>query len=282
MEYKPARFERETLAEYVALFTHCFPKAPPFTIDYLRWLYCTNPDGMAVGFDAWDGTRLVAHYVCIPGKARVDEREVRSLLSLNSATHAQYQGQGHFTRLAKLTYERGAKEGFDCVYGIANANSTGAFVHKLGFQLVQPLNAHIGFGSLGVDWDAVHRNTRFSRAWSPEGLAWRLDNPRSPVCTAPKPGYVAFSAIANQLVRAYAEMRLPAALPLQSTQANTSLLRICLGLLPEGSARYSSYVNIPLGLRPSPLNFIYLALSDLPLRLEPGSLQVSFLDFDAY
>ena len=66
MNFAPVQYDQDHLARYSALFGTCFPGAGKFTPDYLAWLYLANPDGKAVGFDAWDGERLAAHYVCAP------------------------------------------------------------------------------------------------------------------------------------------------------------------------------------------------------------------------
>ena len=75
MRIAPVQHDPATLALYGALFDACFPGAGKFTPAYLTWLYAANPDGPAVGMDAWDGERLAAHYVCIPARAWVEGRE---------------------------------------------------------------------------------------------------------------------------------------------------------------------------------------------------------------
>lgn len=285
MEFRPVQFDDDTLVSYVDLLTQCFPKAPTFTLKYLHWLYVKNPEGMAVGFDAWDGHKLVGHYVCIPCKVQFAEAlEGRALLSLNSITHPNYQGKGIFTKLAQLTFTSGSKAGFHCVYGVANSNSTNAFVLKLGFQLVQPLDAHFGLGSAGADWCAAVSKTQFARKWTPASLAWRVACPRNPIGIAHSGGITIFQAAAGAYVNAYAEIKLPSQgmrSPPQDTRWK-SPLRVCLGLMPIGTARYPGYFNLPERLRPSPLNFIYLGLNGGPRNLAPGSLQITFLDFDAF
>jgi GNAT superfamily N-acetyltransferase len=177
MNYLPVQYDTSTLSRYAELFSKCFPASAGFTLDYLDWLYRLNPDGLAIGFDAWDGNKLVAHYVCVPVKALVSGRTVHALLSLNTATHPDYQGRGLFTKLAQFTFAAGAGAGLDCVFGVANANSTGGFVRKLGFRLVEPLEAKIGYGGLEIDWDIVDQTALFARQWSPDSLKWRCANP---------------------------------------------------------------------------------------------------------
>src|SRR5205814_9366938 len=110
-----------------------------FTADGLAWRYRDNPAGQVVGADAWDGARLAAHYVTCPLEARIDGAVVKGLLSLNTATHPDYQGRGLFTTLAEAAYAQGAAAGYGFVIGVANAYSTPGFVRRLAFQHVDRL-----------------------------------------------------------------------------------------------------------------------------------------------
>ena len=98
IDFLPVRCNEAAYADCVRLFADCFPGVDKFSREYIDWLYSCNPDGKVVGFDARDGDRLAAHYVCIPARAQVGDEEVRVLLSLNTATHPDYQGKGLFRR----------------------------------------------------------------------------------------------------------------------------------------------------------------------------------------
>jgi GNAT superfamily N-acetyltransferase len=281
MRIAPIAHDPATLAQYGALFAACFPGSAKFTPDYLRWLYAANPDGMAVGMDAWDGERLAAHYVCIPARAWVEGREVLVLLSLNTATHPDYQGKGLFTRLAAATFDAGAAGGFDGVYGVANANSTPGFVRKLGFQLVRPLEARIGLGALAHGPKAAPAQLSFERSWSDAALAWRCANPDNPVHRRSAGARRQFYADASGwYLPAYAELDAGTATP--SSPRLLSPLRLFLGLTPDASSNYWNYASIPQRLRPSPLNLIYRSFTARVTALDPTRIQFSFLDFDAY
>src|SRR5688572_23378942 len=80
-----------------------FPGVPKFTERFLQWQYRSNPDGPIVGFSAWRGEELAAHYVVQPLAAAVDGRPERGVLSLNTATHPDHQGRRLFTTLAART-----------------------------------------------------------------------------------------------------------------------------------------------------------------------------------
>jgi GNAT superfamily N-acetyltransferase len=284
MNFAPIRTDDAALAQYGALFKACFPMTDKFTPRYLAWLYVDNPDGKAVGYDAWDGERLAAHYVCIPARAWVEGLEVPVLLSLNTATHPDYQGKGLFTKLAAMTYEEGAAQGFDGVYGVANANSTPGFVRKLGFQLVRPLEARVGLGPLRHGPRPRAEELSFERSWSDQSLAWRCANPHNPVWARGGGTSWQFHAAAfGKLLPAYAELK-GAALDMArpSPAPAISPLRLFIGLAPDQGASYWNYASIPMRLRPSPLNLIYRSFVPRVATLDPARIQFTFLDFDAY
>ena len=286
MHFAPVRNDPAALAQYGALFAACFPGAGKFTPAYLDWLYLANPDGAAVGFDAWDGERLAAHYVCVPARVWVEGSEVLVLLSLNTATHPDYQGKGLFTKLAAMTYEAGAQAGFDGVYGVANANSTPGFVRKLGFQLVRPLEARVGLGRLRHAPKPSASALSFERSWTPAALAWRCANPHNRVHAVPNRGgqpLQLHAAAMGKHIPAYAELEAPAAPALVGGDtAVLSPLRLFIGLAPDATSRYWNYASIPMRLRPSPLNLIWRPFTPRTPTLDATRIQFTFLDFDAY
>lgn len=284
INFSPIKFDENSLFEYASLFSVCFQKSNKYNLDYLRWLYCENPAGFAVGFDAWDGEKLAAHYVCVPVYAVVGGQAVKVLLSLNTATHPAYQGKGLFTKLAEMTYVAGAEQGFDSVYGIANANSTPGFIRKLGFQLIEPLAARFGIGSLHIDYEIAASKAQFERVWSPICLDWRCSNPGNTIYRRMHGGLVQFHAAAfGKLLPVYAELSSQRVMDIgKSAWRYLPPGRLFLGLAPEGACKFQQYFDIPQRLRPSPLNFIYRSLSAKVPKLEKGQVSLSFLDFDAY
>ena len=284
LRFAPIQHDSATLAKYGALFAACFPGTGKFTPSYLQWLYVANPDGDAVGYDAWDGERLAAHYVCVPARAWIEGREVLVLLSLNTATHPDYQGKGLFTKLAAMTYEAGAQAGFEGVYGVANANSTPGFVRKLGFQLVRPLEARIGLGRLQHAPKPAAGTLSFERSWSPASLAWRCANPHNrvhAVANGSGKRLQLHAAAMGRHLPAYAELDAQAGLA-PAGGAAPSPLRLFIGLAPDAGSRYWNYASIPMRLRPSPLNLIWRAFTPRVPLLDASRIEFTFLDFDAY
>ena len=126
---------------------------------YLTWQYVDNPDGEAIGYNAWDGDALVAHYACLPvtftnaGAEASSSVAHRWLWSLNTATHPDYRGQGLFPLLAEKTYTRGVAEDFTAVIGVANAQSAGGFTGRLGFESLGQLAVYCSiYTNFSSDW----------------------------------------------------------------------------------------------------------------------------------
>ena len=288
MEFRQARCDDAALQEYLVFFQRCFPHARHYSIAYLRWLYRENPTGSVFGYDAYDGGRLAAHYVCIPTPLRIEGATVPGALSLDTATDPEYQGRGLFTKLATRTYERSAELGHRAVIGVANRNSTPGMVRRLGFQLVSPLDAQIGIGSLDVgDWNVVEAGTTLRRSWTPELLSWRLHNPSNPVgmkLTKYKTlGF--FARTFTPGISCWAERRDSSPKPApESSRLSASgwHARLFIGLFPEGAAARRCYVGIPDRLRRSPLNFIYKPLTAAPASIDGAEVLFDFLDFDAF
>ena len=129
----------EDIPVIAALMREVHGEQTRLTEAYLTWQYVENPNGLVVGYNAWDSDQLAAHYACMP----VMMEEERWLWSLNTATHPDYRGQGLFPRLAELTYQRGTNEGYSAVIGVANAQSAGGFIRKLGFQELGRLSVYL-------------------------------------------------------------------------------------------------------------------------------------------
>jgi GNAT superfamily N-acetyltransferase len=276
----------DSLNAYAQLFGVCFPNADHLNISYLKWLYVDNPDGVVVGFDAFDNGRLAAHYACIPVKLNLFGQLCKGLLSLNTATHPSYQGKGLFTKLASKTYDFAFENGFEGVYGVANANSTPGFTKKLGFTLVSPLEARVGVGSLAeIDWLKVTDSAQFRRIWDAECMRWRLRNPVNPaVIVASNRGEIQVRAATNKPMISACASVAGSFEGLAAFGAGKLLPRasLFLGLLPDGAHRFRWSISIPQRMRPSPLNFIYRGLQDSGRVPTSTGIVCSFLDFDAY
>jgi GNAT superfamily N-acetyltransferase len=280
---------QEKIPQYVALLQDTFPGAKEqYNPTYLNWLYYENPNGPVIGFDAWDGNRAVAHYVCIPLQGHIQSSSPRKiLLSLNTATHPDYQGKGLFVKLASQTYALAAEQNYEAVIGVANANSTHGFVNRLGFQLIAPLSVRVGIGPLQIDAAAAREGASdLICSWSREAIGWRLANPyRQSRLVFNKSGIAGFAAPAtNPAFVAWTERPADSDWSLVPDRKWTDVRpRVFVGLVPPTAARASAYVDLPDRLRPVPLNLIYKPLThSVPARLTASNIFFDFLDFDAF
>ncbi len=172
--YEPISVADSSLQDMVELLQMAFPKSTKFSLDYLRWQYARNPEGPVVGFNAFYGDVLAAHYATMPIRLVVDGFVRKGLLSLNTATHPDHRGKRLFVTLADMTYTAAAENGYEFVIGVANANSTHGFLRNLGFYEIAPLDVKVGLG-LGILGSVSEK--RVYRKWDEMGLAWRLENP---------------------------------------------------------------------------------------------------------
>ncbi len=270
------------LDAHVALMARCFPGASHFDYAYLKWLYLENPAGEVVGFDAWEGTRLVATYVTIPARLRVEGRSVRGLLSLNTATDPEFQGKGLFTKLANAVFDLAASKGFACVYGIANAQSTPGFTRKLGFELLEPLRAAVGYGdSYCSNFQRAQGDAGLSREWDAPELQWRMRNPKNPLRSSQvRAGLTEFRAATR-----YKVVGATAHLPGSGASPGRPHLRPAgyVGVVPAAFRQRGAWLDLPERFRPSPLNLIFKPLQrESSVKLSAGQSFISFLDFDAF
>ncbi len=266
------------------LFATCFPSAHHLTEPYLNWLYGSNPEGPVVGFDAFDGEKLVAHYACVPANATISGQHRRGLLVLNTATHPDYQGKGLFIKLATATHEHAANNGYSFMHAVANAKSTPGFIKKLGFTLVTPLDAKVGIGRLSVgDWKKAIDAANFRRSWTADSFKWRLNNPANPVTVVTRSdGSAAVECSARRpLIQAYGETWLDG-LRVESNGAILPGPKVFIGLFPASVKPYKTYVTIPAKLRPSPLNLIYRDLLQSSFNIDKSGVLLNFFDFDAF
>jgi GNAT superfamily N-acetyltransferase len=271
------------LQGYCQLMRLVFPAATQYTPAYLAWQYQRNPAGPVVGFNAYAGETLAAHYVTLPIRARLDGQPVKALLSLNTATHPEHQGKKLFTRLAEATYEYAASQGYAFVVGVANANSTPGFTRKLGFQLVAPLEARLGLGELPPE-DASF-TPDFQVDWDAELLRWRLSNPSRTYRLRPHGALTRVEADTGRYGIQAILGDFPSALcPPQQGHPPRALnpVRLWLGIDPSRRFSRSLFRTLPERLRPSPLNLIYKDLTGKRPTLDAQRLRFRALDFDAY
>ena len=272
--FEPIAATTDAREREAGLLRTVFPRAPQFDARFLRWEYDSNPSGDVVGYDAYAGHNLCAHYAAQPLDAMLFGSATRGVLSFNTATHPSHQGRGLFTALALRTYERAAALGYEFVIGVANDQSTPGFVSKLGFQLVSPLSVVVGFGAPAESEGIVD----YARIWSDRSRSWRLQNPAH-----------SYHVVRGRLVCSTGVPLLKVLLSSSPWEKHADAIAFSvshpatmwIGLRPNLRWRGVAF-PLPGPLRPSPLNLIFLDLTGRGRKLDPQHVAFDALDFDAY
>jgi hypothetical protein len=260
------------IGAYAKLLSQVFGHSGKFSFDYLDWQYRLNPHGSVVGYDAYLGEDLAAHYATIPVLYEIHGEEVRGLLSLNTATHPNHQRKGLFPSLAKKTYEAGLNEGYRFVIGVANQNSSYGFLKKLNFSLIAPLDVKIGLGKI----QEPRQTPPVRSLWDEASIRWRLSNPEAAylsrsaniVCRASKYGVDAqLFSFQQSLDNSFPKSAAP--------------FRMWVGISQENNAK-GFFINLPDKLKPSPLNLIFRALDENLVTPKKEDVFFELIDFDAY
>ncbi len=267
------------------LLTLVFGEKAGFSPAFVDWEYNQNPVGKAIGFNAFSGDTLAAHYVTQPLISEFGGKKIKGLLSLNTATHTDHRGKKLFTILADKTYEYALEQGYQFVIGVANANSTPGFLKNLKFKLIKPLEVKIGVGKFPVN---LQKSEGYQRSWDKEMLEWRLNNPKLGyeirrqkdhfVVLAPTGNY-GINAIIGYFPNSLFTEKIKN-LGKSSFTANPT--KIWMGLDEGLNWKNTLYFDFPDRYKPSPLNLIFRDLSESGLSLEPSTLKFMNLDFDAY
>jgi hypothetical protein len=285
MEIRLQESSMERIAQYINLYSVCFPHAKHLNMEYLTWLYVDNPCGQAIGIDALSGERVVGHNILVPTQFILDGQVAKGLVSMNTVVHPDFQGRQLFKKLGLQMCDYAAGLGYSFIIGVANAASTPGFVKHMGFQLVSPLSTKIGIGSFGVvDYVKIQQSTQFKHLWNSDTLSWRARNPanlvyfdiKSQVLTAyTSAGKFGFSGVAELFLD---EDYVP---ELTVGKLRALMPRVFLGLIPDHKFGIN-YIDIPEKLKPSPLNFIFKSLINEEIKLDKERCSINFLDFDAF
>ncbi len=175
MEYPVKRIavDDESLREVTRFLKETFPKNSKFSYDFVKWQYARNPTGTMVGFNVWDGDRIVSHFAGLPIEMNLFGKKRKGLLCINVGTNDKYRGKKLFTTVGESTIRCAIDEGFDFMIAVPNANSTHGFLRYFGFYLISPLSAKVGFGK------NIYSGKGFNcyKLWDEKQWLWRLSNP---------------------------------------------------------------------------------------------------------
>ena len=281
-QYKALDLTDKEIFKISELLSYVYKDSHKFNFRYLDWLYRENPEGNAIGYNAYtsDNT-LAAHYAVIPIKALLFGKVTRCLLSLNTATAPEAQGKGLFKKLANMSYADGKNLGFEAVIGVPNTNSTHGFIHSLGFTLVSQLDVRLSFGLPTIKKEDHEIDLKYF--YDEENINWRLSNPNRL--------YYSRSNQDSSLI--FADIGFPLRVILsvahidevfrQTNLSDKHGFRLFLWIGKGESFNWDGVMNIPIPkiLRPSPLNFIFKDLTK-ERTLSRDRIHFQAIDFDAY
>lgn len=276
--FEPITIDDDSLKKVTHLLKTTFPKVSKYTEEFVSWQYAQNPQGAVVGYNAFLNDELAAHYALMPIKSMVFGKEEKGLLSLNTATHPDHRGKRLFPTLADKSYTQAADQGYSFIIGVANAQSTPGFLKKLDFQFVGRLEAKLGFGKLVRNTNNV--SVDYQRIWDEASVQWRLSNPE-----------LSYKVTNNRVTSSTDQFGIQAILKdfepeyiVADKHASLGFrpLKVWLGIDHTINWKKSFYFDIPLKLRPSPLNLIFKDLTGKDRKFEFSGVQFSALDFDAY
>ncbi|MEM8562433.1 MAG: GNAT family N-acetyltransferase [Pseudomonadota bacterium] len=284
MKLEPIATDEQSLTACAKLLSAAFPGDHHHTAAYLNWLYCENPVGMVVGFNAWERDKIVGHYAALPVELYLDGYPTRGLLALHTAIHPDFRNTGIIYSLAKKTCNAAREQDFACIYAVANAASTPIFTKAMGFQLVQQLSASLGIAAIRPNWRIANNGNRFRRRWRSDTMRWRSNNPvnRTQILPCGDHGMAFYASTHIPGIRAYGLLQPEDHAPATGNRIG-GVIRLFLGVMPEASCTWLTYFKIPERLKPSPLNLIYLPLNNsIPQVLAANEVILGIQDFDPY
>jgi GNAT superfamily N-acetyltransferase len=291
IQTRPLDLSPGGLAECAGLIRTAMPRTTYATEAFLDWQYNRNPAGKALGWNAFEGETLISHCAVQPLRARLFGSSVRGVMSLNAVSHPEFRKKGLYFELVNKTYDRAREDGYAFGVAVTNDASTPGFVRDVGFQLVSPLGARLGVGPMPRPRGTIGLD--LEHEWEPKSLAWRMSPPHKGYrlvasgdrysVRGPAP-YAGIEVVMGE-VEGEVGRELDAELSRdggRDTTSSLTLARLWIGL--DARVRWvpSLYVNLPMRLRPSPLNLIFLDLTGAGRRLEPARVRWSALDFDTF
>jgi GNAT superfamily N-acetyltransferase len=263
----------EATKEYASLFAAAFGRTQKLSDEYLNWQYFLNPDGEAISSNAYSDAILAAHYSVLPRSFSIGADSILGSISVNTATHPSFQGKGLFVKLAERTYERAASIGVKFVIGVANANSIGGFIRKLGFSNVG--NVRLAFGALPARSSYIRglETKRIERWWQ-----WRLANPSAKYWAIKSGSDVLIQTDLSGTPFNLGFLPFPNHYP---TLRSRTTLRKRVALTPV-FPRGDFGLCVPLQLQPSPWHVIIRSLDNTPHSQFSDVLKLCGIDMDTF
>jgi GNAT superfamily N-acetyltransferase len=276
--FEPLDHSARGYEQLAGLMRVVFPKARHLTARYFEWHYGGNPDGKAIGCNAFAGGELVGHMAAHVFPCRLEGEDRRGMYTVNGAVHPAHRGRRLQSRISAAMFEEAAGLGYAFCLATGNKWSTGPLLTR--FKMLRPLEARLGIG-LPRRLDSAPAPS-FERRWSDEALRWRLANPEGRYATV-RSGERSAILAATGLPGVGAILHQGRARDgLAAAGAVPGRIRLWLGLDPALDWKGSAFLPIPMRLRPSPLNLVYKDLTGGDFLPDPDRIVFRGLEFDAY
>jgi len=281
---KPIAFDDQSLKQYSRFLSTHYGKPEQFTFDYIKWQYVDNPVGRAVGFDAFYRGELIAHVTTIPLRAVIFGKEEKWLLLVNAMTLPEHRRQGVSVGLADNIERSGRERGCTFIIGIANLNSTPAYVKGRQMELSTTLDARLGPGMPDRE-NVSEERYDLKVLWNEKSLRWRLKRPGGRYWQRVKKGQSTLFAPSGKpgikvVMGNFSNSDVGEALPLRPYIGMP--LNLWIGKDPAIRWGRSPFIPIPDWLKPSPLNFLFKDLSGQNRSLRGKRIFFQCIDFDAF
>lgn len=132
-DLKFSQFSFDRIEGVKEVYKLCFDKV--VEDDYFIWKYRKNPVGEVIAYIATEGDTVAAFYGVIPELYLVNGEPTKIYQSMDTMTHPNYQRQGLFGKLAKVTYSHILEEEERLLLvGIPGTSSYPGFVNKLEWK----------------------------------------------------------------------------------------------------------------------------------------------------
>ena len=274
---------------------------------YLSWYYDANPDGQAICGERDDDSGRLASYALVPQRWRRGDERALLGITVDACVRAGAQRGGVFRALALEVFDTSLAAGVEGTLTIANANSTPAFVEKLGLRFlgglpvtaVAPLARPRGVTRVAVDESAIvdlaadcsaRTTPGWVHDWTADSLRWRFASPireyvvhRSDQvwCVSTKSGIGRIpAAVVVALVPRSGRRDVSAgAVIAAACRHHRAPIAIHAGVNRDVRVRG---VPVPRRLLPSPLNLLALGFGDRATNSITDVGVYEFLDTDHY
>jgi GNAT superfamily N-acetyltransferase len=276
--FEPLDHSARGYEQLSGLMRAVFPKARHLTPRYFEWHYGQNPDGKAIGCNAFAGGELVGHMAAHVFHCRLEGEERRGMYTVNGAVHPLHRGRRLQSRISAAMFEEAAARGYAFCLATGNKWSTGPLLTR--FRMLRPLDARIGLG-LPSRREASPPPS-FERTWSDAAIRWRLANPEGRYSAVRRGRALAIMAATGLPGLGAILHQGPERAGLAGLGKAPGPMRLWLGLDPGLDWKGSAFLSIPMRLRPSPLNLVFKDLTGGDFLPDPDRIVFRGLDFDAY